>query len=161
MKWFVTNLGFAVLWLLVTGEFDVASLLFGFVIGYVVLLLSAPAIGLGRAFVRPKSVSVVRFMFFYLGQVLRANLRVAFDVVTPRHHMLPGVVAIPLSVRSDIEIALFANLISLTPGTLNLDLAADRKTLYIHAMYIDNGDLAAFRAAIKDGLEKRVLELLR
>jgi multicomponent Na+:H+ antiporter subunit E len=50
-------------------------------------------------------------------------------------------------------------MISLTPGTLSLDVSADRKILYIHAMYID--DVNAVRRKIKDGFERRVLEVLR
>ena len=50
-------------------------------------------------------------------------------------------------------------MISLTPGTLSLDVSEDRKTLYIHAMYVENPD--DLRKEIKDGLEKRLLELLR
>jgi len=73
----------------------------------------------------------------------------------------PGVVAIPLDARTDVEIALLANLITLTPGSVTLDLSEDRRVLYVHAMYIDGGDVEAYRRAIKEGLERRVLELLR
>jgi multicomponent Na+:H+ antiporter subunit E len=73
----------------------------------------------------------------------------------------PGVVAIPLDARTDAEIALLANLITLTPGSVTLDLSEDRRVLYVHAMYIDGGDVEAYRRSVKDGLERRVLELLR
>lgn len=49
--------------------------------------------------------------------------------------MKPGVIALPLSARTEMEITLVANLISLTPGTLSLDVSDDRKVLYIHAMF--------------------------
>ena len=52
-----------------------------------------------------------------------------------------------------------ANLISLTPGTLSLDLSEDRKLLYIHVMFLD--DIEHTRRQIKQGLEKRVLEVMR
>lgn len=76
-------------------------------------------------------------------------------------YVTPGVIGIPLDARTDIEIALLANLITLTPGSVTLDLSEDRLVLYVHAMYIDGGDVEAYRRAVKDGLERRVLELLR
>lgn len=54
---------------------------------------------------------------------------------------------------------MLANLITMTPGTLSLDISEDRKILYIHAMYIH--DIDALRADITDNLERRVLEILR
>jgi multicomponent Na+:H+ antiporter subunit E len=76
-------------------------------------------------------------------------------------YVCPGVVGIPLDARTDTEIAMLANLITLTPGSVTLDLSEDRSTLYVHAMYIDGGDIEAYRRSVKDGLERRVLELLR
>jgi multicomponent Na+:H+ antiporter subunit E len=76
-------------------------------------------------------------------------------------YVCPGVVAIPLDARTDAEITLLANLITLTPGSVSLDLSEDRRVLYVHAMYIDGGDVEAYRRSIKEGLERRVLELLR
>lgn len=76
-------------------------------------------------------------------------------------YVCPGIVAIPLDARTDAEIAVLANLITLTPGSVTLDLSEDRRVLYVHAMYIDGGDVEAYRRSVKEGLERRVLELLR
>ena len=65
----------------------------------------------------------------------------------------------PLSAESDMEILLVANLISLTPGTLSVDLSDDRRTLYVHVMFLDDPD--QFRQSIKVGLERRILEVTR
>jgi multicomponent Na+:H+ antiporter subunit E len=106
-----------------------------------------------------KFPQIIRFLFWFFGQMLLSNLQVAYDVVTPKHHSRPGTVAIPLDARTPLEITLLANLITLTPGTLSLDVSDDRKTLYIHAMFIDDPD--DVRRDIKDGLERRLLELIR
>ena len=81
--------------------------------------------------------------------------------LAPASYVCPGVVAIPLDARTDVEIVMLANLITLTPGSVSLDLSEDRHVLYVHAMYIDGGDVEAYRRSIKEGLERRVLELLR
>ena len=83
----------------------------------------------------------------------------ATDIVTPRHRARPGVVAVPLDARGDAEITLLANLVSLTPGSLSLDVSDDRCTLFVHVMFLD--DPEATRREIKDGFERRVVELLR
>lgn len=81
--------------------------------------------------------------------------------LAPASYVCPGVIAIPLDARTDAEITLLANLITLTPGSVSLDVSDDRRVLYVHAMYIDGGDVEAYRRAVKEGLERRVLELLR
>ncbi len=99
------------------------------------------------------------FVVLYLHDLVRANLRIAWDVVRPHHHLRPGVIAVPLDVMSDLELISLANLITMTPGTLSVDVSPDRRLLYIHAMYVD--DAEALRREVKDGVEKRVMELFR
>jgi multicomponent Na+:H+ antiporter subunit E len=73
--------------------------------------------------------------------------------------MRPGVVAIPLDVKTDIQIALLANLVTLTPGSISLDISGDRSVLYLHVMYIEEPE--AVRREIKEGFERRILEAFR
>lgn len=159
MKAFLSNLLLAIAWAVATGEFTVANLAVGLALGYAILWFAQRALGPSVYF--GKVPQVIGFAVFYLWQLFLSNLRVAYDVVTPKHYMKPGVIAIPLDAKTDAEITLLANLITLTPGTLSLDLSADRTVLYVHAMYIDDGDADAARRQIKDGLERRVLEVMR
>ncbi len=111
-------------------------------------------IGLARRFGR-----AVGLVMLFVREMVLANLRVAYDVVTPRHHMRPGIIALPLDVESDIEITLLANLITMTPGTLSLEVSSDRRVLYVHAMYIE--DVPALQRKIKRDFERRVMEVTR
>lgn len=158
MSVFASNLVLAGLWAVVTGTFTGTNLFLGFAIGYVALWVTRSTRSSTRYFARIPVI--VRFFAFYVRQMILANLRVAYDVVTPTFYLKPAVVAVPIEARTDLEIALLANLITLTPGTLSLDLSDDRKTLYIHALYLDS-DVETFRREIREGLERRVLELLR
>lgn len=106
-----------------------------------------------------KAYRFITFFLFYLWELLLANYRVVVDVLTARHLMKPGIVAIPLKAKTDLEILVLSNLITMTPGTITLDISDDRKMLYLHAMYID--DLEELRQSVKNDYEKRVLELLR
>ncbi len=157
MSAFLWNLLLAVIWVAWTEQFTSGNLMIGFGLGYLILALAQLIVG------KSNYVSKVRkvfgFALFFLWELILANLRVAYDVVTPTHHMRPGVIAIPLDAQTDAEITALANFITLTPGTLSLDVSEDRKVLYIHAMYIH--DREALRREIKSGLERRVLEVMR
>jgi multicomponent Na+:H+ antiporter subunit E len=97
-------------------------------------------------------------MFFYIWEVVLANVRVAIDVMTPRHRMKPGVVGIPLGDLTDTQLIVLANLVTMTPGTISLDVSPDRKTLYLHALYVD--DLEQFRRGVEREFVNRVRELV-
>lgn len=99
------------------------------------------------------------FIAFYLKELIRASVRVAHDALTPTHHMRPAMLAIPLDAKTDLEILLLANLISMTPGSVSIDVSTDRRVLYVHAMYAE--DPEGVRHEIKTTLERRVLDLLR
>lgn len=157
MRAFLLNVLLALAWAALFDEFSALNLLVGFALGFLALGLMTARKRSGGYFTRlPK---LLGFAGYFLWELVLSSLRVAYDVMTPRHHMRPGVIAIPLDVQSEVEIATLANLITLTPGTLSLDVSADRKVLYIHAMYLD--DVEAFRRRIKDGFERRVLQVLR
>ncbi len=100
---------------------------------------------------------LVNFALFYLKEILLSNLRVAHDVLTPKHHMKPGFVAIPLEPMTDLQLLILTNLITMTPGTLSMDVSSDRKTLYIHAMYID--DLEDFKSGFSEDYIKKIKEV--
>lgn len=151
------NLLLALLWAALTGNFSAANGLFGFALGYFVLaygLRDLPAFARYRA----KVPAFIRFLGFFLWDLILSNLRVAHDVLTPTHHMQPAVIGVPLDARTDAEITALANFITLTPGTLSLDVSDDRRVLYVHVMYLDDEDKV--RAGIKD-LERRLLALMR
>lgn len=158
MQYFLLNIGLAAAWSALMGSFDAATLASGFGVGYFLLWLLQPALGPSVYVVGVKRA--VTFLVFYLVKLVLSSLRVAVDVCRPRLRMRPGVVGIPLRTRTDAEITILANLISLTPGTLSLDVSPDRRFLYVHAMDLENGP-DALRTEVRNELEGRVLTLLR
>ena len=110
-----------------------------------------------------KLFRLLAFAGFLLWELVISSLRIAWDVLTPRAYRAPGIIALPLKARSDGEIALVANLITLTPGSLSVDVTRDPAsgdaTLYVHSMFAQDPD--ALRQGLQHGFERRVLELLR
>lgn len=157
MNAFVWNILLALAWAALTGRFDLGNLAVGFVLGAVVMWFAQRALGSPRYLLKLRHV--LGLLLFFVWELLKANLRVAFDVITPRHYMHPGVVAVPLDVKTDAEITLLATLLTLTPGSLSIDVSTDRRTLYVHTMYLDDSE--TMRRQIKSGFERRVLEVLQ
>jgi multicomponent Na+:H+ antiporter subunit E len=157
MRVFLLNLLLALLWAAVVGSIDGVHLVTGFVVGYVVLWVARPVLGPTPYF--GKLFQAIRFVVFFAYELVLSNLRVAWDVLTPRAYRKPGVVAIPLEASTDVEITLLANLVTLTPGSLSIDVSPDRGCLFVHAMFVENPD--QLRSDIKQGFERRVVELLR
>ena len=157
VKNFLMNLLLAFLWVALTGALSYTGFIFGFMLGFFVLWIMNRNEADRRYFYRlPKIFS---FVFYFLYQLLKANAQVAYDVITPKYFFRPGIVRYPLSAKSDFEINLLSTLVSLTPGTLIIDVSEDKKTLYIHAMYLKTAE--AFVNELKTGIERRMLEILR
>lgn len=150
---FLANLLLTFIWVALTGSFTFANVVFGFFLSYFLLLVVTRGSGRARYFrMVPR---VFSFLFFFIYELIKANIQVAWEVGTPKFHMTPGIVAVPLDLTSDGGITMLANLITLTPGTLSLDVSEDKKFLYVHSMYITNKE--DFIKGIKNGFEKRII----
>ena len=146
----------ALAWLALTGSAAPANVVFGVAVSWLSwrVVGDAPEGGLQLR----QLPAAVRLAAFFMKELFVANLRVAWIVMAPRRRLRPGIVAVPLDVRSEAQITLLANLITLTPGTLSVDVSSDRRVLYVHLLELD--DAAAARREIKQGFERRVCEVL-
>lgn len=156
---FLLNMLLMLVWVLLTGSFTLADFIFGFLLGYAILwIVNRLSKSDGRRYfiVVPKMISLC---IYFLKELVRANLLVAYEVMTPKLNVSPGIVAIPLDAKTDFEILWLTSFISLTPGTFSIDVSNDRKTLYVHEMYVR--DKAQYIENIKNGFEKRILEITR
>lgn len=158
IRMLLMNILLTFIWVALTGQVIVINFIIGFVISFHMLW-----------FIRDRNIrndqyfyklpQLIVFILYFIKELVKANFEVAVMVVKPKFTFKPGIVAVPLSAKSDMEITLLANLITLTPGTLSLDVSDDKKVLYVHAMNID--DKEEFKASIKDGFEKRIIKLFK
>lgn len=153
MNLFMLNLVLALIWGAVTASFSPGNLLFGFVLGFFALWLVREQFD-QRNFYRP--LRVLRLVAEFLKELCLSGYRVARDTLSPKMNFEPAIIALPLDLKRDSEIMLLANLISLTPGTLSVDVSTDKSTLYIHAMNVD--DPADMRRDVKEGFELLIKE---
>lgn len=155
MNLFAINMVLAFAWVALTGGLTLGGLVTGFLIGLAAMWLVRPLFPhTGTYFLRLYYWARLIVMFIY--ELVVSSLPVVRDVMTPGQNSRPALIAVPLNVTTDLQITLLANFISLTPGTLSLDVSEDRKTLYIHAMFGDDPD--EIRAQIRDRFEVWVRE---
>jgi multicomponent Na+:H+ antiporter subunit E len=154
---FFANVLLALSWAILSGNVTLLNLLFGFALGYLAVAVLQPAAPALRGYAQ-RVPRFILFLGFFTKELIKANFKVAFDVLTPRWMMKPGVIGIPLEAKTDLEITMVANLISLTPGTLSLDVSTDRRMLFIHAMFLH--DEKNLRRDLLE-IERRILQIMR
>jgi multicomponent Na+:H+ antiporter subunit E len=157
MSLFLTNLLLSLAWVALTGEYQASNFFVGLLLGFAAIRIALR--GEASHAYGDRLKAIAGFAIFFSKELIMANFKVAYDVLTPRHHMRPGIIAIPLDLETDLEITVLTTLITLTPGSLCLHVSSDRQTLYLHSMYVDDSEQVV--RSIKDGFERRVREVLR
>lgn len=157
MSLFLVNVLLALAWSAVTGSFTFLNFAFGFVLAIFALSLIREQVGSVGYFSRARRVIALLLLFVY--ELVLSAWKVAVMVLSPRMDLKPGIIAYPLRVDRDFEITILANLITLTPGTLSVDVSDDRRILYVHA--IDASDPDATRRDIAEGFERKIMEAFR
>lgn len=159
MTFFLLNILLAIAWAALTASFTVTGLAIGFGIGYVALWFTQPIFGGEPSPYFGRVWRALRLLVYFHYDLVKSSIDVVWDILTPRHLSEPRLIEMPLDVKSDAEILLVTNLISLTPGTLSVDVSPDRKTLLVHAMFADDPD--ALVADLKGGMERMVREVFQ
>ncbi|MBF0680917.1 MAG: Na+/H+ antiporter subunit E [Devosia sp.] len=149
----------ALVWAGITGSFSGLNLLFGGLVGGLAVWLLRGSLRQGGEWRKLGQIASLCLLFVY--ELMVSAIRVAWVVIQPdiKGAIRPAVIAVPLTVKSDAEIALLANLITLTPGTLSVDVSEDRSTLYVHALALSSPE--ALIAEIANGFEARIAEIYK
>lgn len=146
----------ALVWAAITANFSLSNLVLGGIVSFSVLWFIRERIAGPQLFRRFWRFSALALLFFY--ELLLSAVRVAILVLTPnvKSHLKPAIVAFPLTAKTDVQITLLANLITLTPGTLSVDVSQDRKFIYVHA--ISAPDVDELIKSIASGFEAKIME---
>jgi multicomponent Na+:H+ antiporter subunit E len=157
MTLLLVNVLLALAWGGVTGSFTLLNLVFGFILGAGALYLIRKEIGSLGYLARMRRVASL--MVLFLVELVKSSWTVALTVLSPKMDIKPGMFVYPLKVDKDAEITMLANLITLTPGTLSVDVSEDRRFLFIHAL--DCSDPDQLRHDIATGFERKIMEAFR
>lgn len=128
----IYNVGMAFIWTFLSGSGSPSSFLFGYALGAFSLFLFYAHEK--RMFYLKRVWKALVLLIVFCKEVVIANLSVLRYVVSPLDRMNPGIVAINVDFDTDFELVLLANMITLTPGTLTLEISQDNRTLFLHTL---------------------------
>ena len=153
----LNNLLLTIIWVLATGTITEENFIFGFLISFGILYIITINNQDRKYFtILPKLIS---FFFFMFWEIVKANLVTVKESLYAKSKLKPAIIKIPLIVETDTEISLLATLVSVTPGTLVMDISDDKKVMYVHVMHLESKE--DFVDEVKNKFEKRLLEILR
>ncbi|WP_284140480.1 MULTISPECIES: Na+/H+ antiporter subunit E [unclassified Virgibacillus] len=153
----VINLIIAFMWMFLSESYSFASFVAGYLCGIFLLFLLRRFIP-GRFYMH-RVLSILKLILLFIKELLLSNIEIVKLVYTPKPEIEPGIFALPTDLKTDWEINLLANLITLTPGTLSVAISRDHSTIFIHAMDID--DIEESIQSIKNTFEKAIMEVTR
>ena len=149
------NVFLAIIWMFLKNEFNGSTFIIGYVLGLGILFIFrhffTSRFYLNRVF------AVIRLFFIFARELLLSNISVLKVILKPRLDMKPGIFAYETVLTKDWEITVLSNLITLTPGTLVVEVSEDNRILYIHAMDIADKEEAV--DSIKYTFEKAIMEV--
>jgi multicomponent Na+:H+ antiporter subunit E len=147
-----------IFWLLLTLDFSVTNLVAGAVAALITSLLFA------KYFFKKvvKFIQPVRYFWFLvylvilIWECIKANFEVAYRVLHPAMPIKPGIVKIKLDLKSDFARTILANSITMTPGTIAVDIVGDN--LFVHWIYVSSEDPEVYRQKIVGRFEKYIIK---
>lgn len=144
-----TLLFLTVVWILLWGTFSAANVLSGLVVAVAVLAFARQPRLAARnvadaVTVRP--VALLHLFFYVFYKLLEANLIIAWEVITPQNRIRTGVVAVPMRTDAALANVTVANIVTLTPGTLTIEVDGSPPVLYINVLQLHDVE------GIRDGV---------
>ncbi|MRG86673.1 Na+/H+ antiporter subunit E [Salinibacillus xinjiangensis] len=153
----VFNLIIAIMWMFLQEDYTFTQFFVGYVVGIFLLLIMQRFIP--DTFYMKRVFRIIKLIFLFVKELILSNINILKLVYKPKLNFQPGIFALPTDLKSNWEITLLANLISLTPGTLSIAVSHDHAYLYIHAMDIPDAEEEI--NSIKETFEKAILEVTR
>ena len=140
----------------------IAGLVVSVIIGYFTSILFIKEDGFW-IFKRGRLFKLIAYIPFYFIALVKANIDVARRALSPKLRINPGIVKIKTDIKSDYGLALLANSITLTPGTIVMDIFEEDSNNYMYVHWIDIETEAIDKAGviIKDDFEKRIRGIFR
>jgi multicomponent Na+:H+ antiporter subunit E len=125
------------LWILLWGDLSVANLVSGVAVAFAVLAVSRlPRATDSDQRMRIRPLSLAWFFLYVLYKLVESNLYLAWEILTPTNKITNGVVAVPLRTSSPSAMMVVANVITLTPGTMTIEVAGDPPVLYVNVLHL-------------------------
>lgn len=149
----ITVVWLTLVWMALWESFTLANLLGGVAVAALAMALIPARPSSHRVGFRP--LAALQLLMVFLSELAKASVQVAWEIATPGDQTRPAVVTVPLTTGIPGIITTVANMVSLTPGTLTIDVEPTTSTLYVHVLHYQSE--AATRAGVLR-FEERVLD---
>ncbi|QFF99810.1 Na+/H+ antiporter subunit E [Psychrobacillus glaciei] len=149
------NVVIALTWMFLSVSFKPTTFIVGYLLGLLMLWMLRKSFS--SRFYLDRIWAVIKLVILFLKELTLSNIAVLLLIIKPKMPIRPAIFAMPTVLEKDWEITLLSSLITLTPGTIVIDISDDNKTLYIHSIDFDNVDDAI--NSIKNTFEKAILEV--
>lgn len=151
------NFIIAFMWMFLNHSLSGVTFIIGYILGIFILFVLRRFFS--ERFYMSRVYSIMKLLLLFMRELVKSNIIVVRDILRPKLNIQPCIFALPITVKKDWEITILANLITLTPGTLVMDISDDNSILYIHAMNVNDVDEAI--DDIKNTFEKAIMEVSR
>ena len=151
------NFFIAVIWMFMSSSVNATTFVVGYLIGFILIVMMRRFFKERLYIVRLWAAFKLTLIFFR--ELTLSNISVLLLVIRPKLNIQPMIFALPTDLEQDWEITLLSSLITLTPGTIVLNVSDDQRTLYIHAIDVNDVDEAI--DSIKNSFEKAIKEVSR
>ncbi|MBC1422008.1 Na+/H+ antiporter subunit E [Listeria seeligeri] len=151
----ILNIILACLWMFLESSFSFATFIIGFIIGIFLLLFMRRF--LGSRFYIFRLFALVKLVFRFLHDLIISTIHVSRIVLKKDMNIRPGIFRYDTTLETDWEVTMLALLITLTPGTLSIDISDDYKSIYVHSLHVPN--IEEEIATIRKSYEGAIMEV--
>lgn len=151
----ILNIILACLWMFLESSFSFATFIIGFIIGIFLLLFMRRF--LGSRFYLFRLFALVKLVFRFLHDLIVSTVHVSRIVLKKDMNIRPGIFRYDTTLETDWEVTMLALLITLTPGTLSIDISDDYKAIYVHSLHVPNTEEEI--ATIRKSYEGAIMEV--
>ena len=154
-KQFGINMALAFLWIFLNKSYTEASFIVGFALGAIIIGLLVKFSDF-KYFYLERFLRLAKLFFVFLYKLYVSCFQVFCLILSPNVQLKPGIIRMEVNLPTDFQLVLLASIINTTPGTLTLDISADKRVLYIHALNIDSADAIVddIRSSFEDNIRE-------
>ncbi|MFD1991632.1 Na+/H+ antiporter subunit E [Paenibacillus nicotianae] len=153
----ILNLLIALIWMSLHTTWDTLNFAIGYLIG--LLLIYIMRRFFAREFYGIKIWAVIKLLVLFIKELIVSSMVVLKHIISPRLKFKPGILTYQTELTSDWELTLLSTLVTLTPGTILIEISRDQHLVYIHAMDIQ--DAEELSAHIRGTFEQAIKEVTR
>lgn len=153
----LANLSIGALWMFFQDDWSVLTFFSGYLFGLLVIFMLRRF--LPTKFYPITLLAIINLLFVFIYELVSSSILVIRQVMRPKINIAPGIFTLETELESDVEITLLAMLITLTPGSVVMEISPNGKIFYIHAMDIPESSDAVLRS--RDKFEAAIKKVTR